>query len=47
MKTTLNEIGNKLGAMYSRLEEAEELISDFENKIMEKMKLNKREKEEL
>lgn len=35
MKNTINEIGYRLHAMNSRLEEAEEQISDVEDKIME------------
>ena len=36
MKNAINEIGNRLDVMNSTLEEAKELISDLEEKIMEK-----------
>ena len=35
MKNGTNEIGNKLDAMNSKLEKAEEWISDLEDNIME------------
>ena len=35
MKSAINEIGNRLDAMNSRLEEAEEWISDLDDKVME------------
>jgi len=42
MKNTINEIGNKCDAMNIRLEETEKGIGDLEDKVMEKVKLNKR-----
>lgn len=35
MKSAINNIGNRLNAMNSKLEEAEEQISGLEDKIME------------
>ena len=35
MKNAINEIGNRLDAMNSRVEETEEWISDLGDKIME------------
>ena len=43
MKNAKPEIGNRLDAMNSMLEETEEWVSDIEDKIMEN-KLNKIEK---
>ena len=46
IKSAIKEIGNWCGAMNTRLEEAEELISDLEDKIMESngAEQNKRKK---
>lgn len=45
MKSTINDIKNMLDAMNSRMEEAEEWISDLQDKIMESNEAEQREEE--
>ena len=43
LRNVVNEVQNKLDAVTAWLEEAEGRISEIEDKIMEKMKLRKKE----
>lgn len=47
MKNTVTEIRNRLDAMNSSLEEAEEKISDLEDKIIENNEIEQKKEEEI